>query len=183
MLMLAICAGVRPRSARIVGINGATANQAKKQTKKAIHVRWKARIGIVLKVRSRKRVARCSMSEAPCVRGGAMQGRCQGGIRGLQRDWRSYCAALVRAHDFWSPKVVRKRGEAAPNPNATPVTTPSFHSISRDRLRQARAFAREKKHGRRRGTKRIVNPAEALALPRHVEQHAAEVPIEVTCPL
>ena len=32
------------RSPLMIGISGAVANQAKKQTKKAIHVRWKARI-------------------------------------------------------------------------------------------------------------------------------------------
>src|SRR4030095_1296992 len=77
MLMLAICAGVRPRAARMVGIDGGAGNQAKKQTKKAIHVRWKARMGMEVNVRSRKRVARCSMSAAPCGRGG----RCKGGAR------------------------------------------------------------------------------------------------------
>jgi hypothetical protein len=36
----------------ITGISGAQANQAKKQTKKAIQVRWKARICGVLKENS-----------------------------------------------------------------------------------------------------------------------------------
>src|SRR5688572_14998846 len=110
MLMLATCAGVRPRSSRIMGINGATANQAKKQTKNAIQVRWKARMGMVLKVRSRKRVARCSMSGAPCGRDGAMQGECHGRNQGVAGVSLCFCASLVRAHGFRSPKVVRDRG-------------------------------------------------------------------------
>ncbi len=44
MLMLAICAIVRPNSPLMTGISGAQANQAKKQVKNAIQVRWKARI-------------------------------------------------------------------------------------------------------------------------------------------
>src|ERR1700741_4528595 len=44
ILILAICAGVRPNSPLMTGISGAQANHAKKQTKKAIQVRWKARI-------------------------------------------------------------------------------------------------------------------------------------------
>src|SRR4029453_9209175 len=105
MLMLAICAGVRPRSARIVGINGATANQAKKQTKKAIHVRWKARIGMEVKVRSRRRVARCSMSGAPCGRAE----RCKGGAREESGGWevnarifaRRWCMCAIVGHPEW----------------------------------------------------------------------------------
>jgi len=43
------------------GIKGATANHAKKHTKNAIHVIWKARIGIVEKFVSSMRVARPSI--------------------------------------------------------------------------------------------------------------------------
>jgi hypothetical protein len=42
--MLAICATDSPNSPLITGISGAQANQAKKQMKNAIQVRWKARI-------------------------------------------------------------------------------------------------------------------------------------------
>ena len=41
----------------ISGINGAHANHAKKQTKKAIQVRWNARIGGVLRLKRSMRVA------------------------------------------------------------------------------------------------------------------------------
>ena len=44
MLMLAIWSAVRWNSPRMTGISGATANQAKKQTKNASQARWKARI-------------------------------------------------------------------------------------------------------------------------------------------
>lgn len=44
MLMLAICATLKPNSPLITGISGAQANHAKKQTKNAIQVKWNARI-------------------------------------------------------------------------------------------------------------------------------------------
>jgi hypothetical protein len=52
MLMSAICAIDRWNSPLMTGMSGAQANQAKKQTKKAIQVRWKARICGVLKENS-----------------------------------------------------------------------------------------------------------------------------------
>ncbi|MCY1244616.1 hypothetical protein D9M72_577050 [compost metagenome] len=55
--MLAIWPGVRPNSPLSTGISGAQANHAKKQTKNAIQVRWKARICGVLKLSSSMRVA------------------------------------------------------------------------------------------------------------------------------
>jgi hypothetical protein len=59
MLMLAIWPAVRLNSPLITGISGATANQAKKQTKNAIQVRWKARICGVAKLNRSMRVALC----------------------------------------------------------------------------------------------------------------------------
>src|SRR4051812_27742224 len=44
MLMFAIWPGVRLNSCLITGISGATANHAKKQTKNAIQLMWKARM-------------------------------------------------------------------------------------------------------------------------------------------
>jgi hypothetical protein len=52
MLMSAIWERLRPNSPLMTGISGAQANQAKKHTKKAIQVRWKARIGGVAKEKS-----------------------------------------------------------------------------------------------------------------------------------
>ncbi len=52
ILMLATCPMVRPNSPLMIGISGAQANQAKKHTKNAIQVRWKARICGVLNVKS-----------------------------------------------------------------------------------------------------------------------------------
>ena len=62
MLMLAICAIDRPNSPLMTGISGAQANQAKKQTKNAIQVRWNARIGGVEKEKSLMLVALLAMS-------------------------------------------------------------------------------------------------------------------------
>jgi hypothetical protein len=45
----------------MIGMSGATANHAKKQTKNAIHARWKVRIGIVAMLVSRICVARRSI--------------------------------------------------------------------------------------------------------------------------
>jgi hypothetical protein len=45
----------------MTGISGAQANQAKKHTKKAIQVRWKARIGAVAKEKSLMLVALVAM--------------------------------------------------------------------------------------------------------------------------
>jgi hypothetical protein len=52
MLMSAIWPTDRWNSPLMTGISGAQANQAKKQTKKATQVRWKARICGVLKEKS-----------------------------------------------------------------------------------------------------------------------------------
>ena len=49
MMMLPICPFDSPRSSRTTGISGAMPNHPKKQTKKVIHVRWKVRIGTLLK--------------------------------------------------------------------------------------------------------------------------------------
>src|SRR5476651_2493546 len=48
---------VRPNSRLINGISGAQANHAKMQTKNAIHVRWKARMGTVRRLKRSIRVA------------------------------------------------------------------------------------------------------------------------------
>ncbi len=70
MPMLAIWSGVSFRSPLMTGISGATANQAKKQTKNAIHVRWKARICGVSKLNRSIRVALLEIiGEAPAGRG------------------------------------------------------------------------------------------------------------------
>jgi hypothetical protein len=45
------------KSAPMIGISGAVANQAKKQTKNAIQVRWKARICGVARLNKSMRVA------------------------------------------------------------------------------------------------------------------------------
>lgn len=50
ILILAIWSFVKPNSPLITGINGAHANHAKKHTKKASHVMWKARIAGVEKL-------------------------------------------------------------------------------------------------------------------------------------
>jgi hypothetical protein len=58
--MLATRSMDRPNSRLINdinGINGARANHAKKQTKNAIHVRWKARMGTVRRLKRSIRVA------------------------------------------------------------------------------------------------------------------------------
>ena len=52
ILMLAICSIESPNSPLMTGISGAQANQAKKQTKKATQVRWKARMGAPWKEKS-----------------------------------------------------------------------------------------------------------------------------------
>src|SRR5437764_7170044 len=52
MLMSAICPADKWNSPLITDISGAHANQAKKQTKKATQLRWKARICGVLKEKS-----------------------------------------------------------------------------------------------------------------------------------
>ena len=57
MLMLAIWSGVRWNSPLMTGMSGATANQAKKHTKKASQLRWKARICGVEKLKRSMRVA------------------------------------------------------------------------------------------------------------------------------
>jgi hypothetical protein len=57
MLMLAICPGDSPNSPLMTGINGATANQAKKHTKKANQLMWKARMAGVEKENSWIRVS------------------------------------------------------------------------------------------------------------------------------
>src|ERR1700744_6469381 len=51
-----------PNSRWISGINGAHANHAKKHTKNAIHVRWKARIGALRMLKSSIRVALSALS-------------------------------------------------------------------------------------------------------------------------
>ena len=57
ILILATCAKERPNSPLMTGISGAQANQAKKHTKNAIHVRWNARMGGVAREKSAMRVA------------------------------------------------------------------------------------------------------------------------------
>ena len=92
---------------RITGISGATANQAKKHTKNALHVRWNARIGMLLKLRSPNRVARCSMFAAPTIRDDRCKHSATPPISDLQAFFPLFCAALVRAHSYRSPKLVR----------------------------------------------------------------------------
>ena len=48
-MMLPIWSCVNARSLRTMGMSGAMPNQPKKQTKKVIHVMWKARMGADLK--------------------------------------------------------------------------------------------------------------------------------------
>src|SRR6185437_15586472 len=62
MLMSAIWPGVSANSRASTGISGALANQAKKQTKNAIHVRWKARMGTVRKLNRSTRLAFSDMA-------------------------------------------------------------------------------------------------------------------------
>ena len=57
MLMLAIWPMLRWNSPLITGISGATANQAKKQTKNASHDMWKARLCGMVKFNGSMRVA------------------------------------------------------------------------------------------------------------------------------
>ena len=57
MLILAIWSLLSPNSVLISGINGAAANHAKKQTKKASQVTWNARICGVEKLNRSIRVA------------------------------------------------------------------------------------------------------------------------------
>jgi hypothetical protein len=81
---------------RIAGISGATANHAKKHTKNAIHVKWNARIGMLRKLRSANRVARCSMFAAPSLRGDQCKRSATLRINDLQVFAGCLCAALVR---------------------------------------------------------------------------------------
>ena len=57
IMMFPISVLDKPRSSRTMGIRGAIQNQPKKQVKKVIHVRWKARMGVVLKSNRLIRVA------------------------------------------------------------------------------------------------------------------------------
>ena len=57
MIVLPIWALVRCSSSRTTAISGAMPNQAKKHRKKANHVMWKARIGLVFRLKRSIEVA------------------------------------------------------------------------------------------------------------------------------
>src|SRR3954462_12775231 len=82
-------------------MSGATANHAKKQTKNAIHAKWKARIGIVLNLSSSKRVARTSIDRS-IPTGAEMQAICHevnpATYADLAHRLHIRCARLVRVH-------------------------------------------------------------------------------------
>src|SRR5688500_3411586 len=92
--MFAMCTMKKKNSSQISDINGQTANQTKKHTKNAIHVRWNVRIGIVEKFKSCRRVARSVMHRS-MKQEHPMQAGCQ----------RSNQAVSGR-----SPRCVRRRG-------------------------------------------------------------------------
>src|SRR3954451_15991218 len=98
-------------------MSGATANHAKKQTKNAIHAKWKARIGIVLNLSSSKRFARASINRSSFDRSGNasdMQPKELGTFQGLI----AAVGAGTRAHGAdareWVVNVVRRIMEGQP---------------------------------------------------------------------
>ena len=87
MLRLAIWMVVRWNSPRTTGISGATANQAKKHTKNATHVMWKARICGVEKLNRSMLVAFWEAAMRGSVRGcGRSLEQPEGRPRGTQRQ-------------------------------------------------------------------------------------------------